>query len=162
MNRDARTRAVQQAVRVVTCTKLKDTGRISYIFLFNSKSPEAWMNEGFTDVYGILRRDKKSDNHLDPFKMARVQSGELPRETQFVGDDGVARWNVNLFNSDGFVLGCGWDDNGPEAMATALEGWPERCTILMRREDYEPFEKACKALCIDVQVLHVDGELSTS
>lgn len=153
--------AAAKGVRVVTCTKLKGTGRISYMFLITANTPDKWMAEGFTDIYGILLCSRKSADHFDPFAWAAVQRGELPPETKFVGDDGVRRWNLNLFNSQGFVMATGWDEGGKDEFGETLKNFPERCAILMLRENYDAFEKGCKAAGFDVTALHFDGELST-
>lgn len=151
-----------RAVRVVTCKTLKETGRISYIFMINANTPREWMSQGFTDTWGILKCEKKSDNHFDPFKWAQVQRGEIPQDTQVVGDDGVRRWNINLFNGEGFVLGAGWNEGGKDEFGELLKDMPERCTILMLRQDFDAFEAGCKKHGVELVALHHDGELRTS
>lgn len=148
---------VTKIVRVITCLTMQETGRISY--LFTLEAPREWMK--FCNNYGVLKRGKKEGSHFDPWKWAAVQRGELPQGTKFVGDDGVARWNLNIFNGDGLVVASGWDDGGLPAMERALEGFPEFCTLLMLRSDFDDFEKVCKAQGVDLAVLHHDGELKT-
>lgn len=153
-----KTGTVAKIVRVMTCLTMKDTGMISYMFTL--EAPREWMD--FCNNFGVLKRSKKDGNHLDPWKLAGVLRGELPRDTQFVGDDGVARWNLNIFNGDGLVVGSGWDDGGLPAMERAFEGFPESCILLMLRSDFDDFEKACKAQGVDLDVRHHAGELRTS
>ena len=154
--------AAAKAVRVVTCKTLKDTGRVSYIFMIHANTPREWMSQGFTAIWGILKRDKKSSDHFAPFTWAKVQRGELPPDTKFVGDDGVRPWNINLFTGEGFFLAAGWDEGGADEFGELLKNYPERSTILMLREDFDAFETGCKAHEVEVVVIHHDGELRTS
>src|SRR4051812_25312634 len=82
-------------VRVVTATKIVYNERRSFAFMFKSDMPRQWIGSG--NKWGFLELQKKDGNHFDPWEWAKMQRGEP--HGQIVGDDGVLRWNLNIFES---------------------------------------------------------------
>ena len=141
-------------ISVITGTKIIDTGRVSFKFMFDSDAPrdhtlpfKAW---------GTLCKRDKDDNYLDPFRFARGEEGAI-------GDDGIPRWRICLFeNGHGSVYGAGWDADGSEGdlknLKETFQGMPN-CCILMSPEIFEEVKEYFEG--IELLEHHFEGELVT-
>ena len=155
--------AERKLIRVITGTDIVYNGRISFIFMFDSNMPRDWRGTGSN--FGLVELKRKDNDHFDPWKWAAVRRGELPSDTKFVGDDGVMRWCVNVFNSDGFVLSAGWDNEDgldKSVLMDTFDGIPDKTIFLLHRAAFEEFEKVCKLLDVTVEAHHFEGLLRTS
>ena len=72
---------------IITATEILDTGMVSFKFMFDSGS-DIDMCLSYNN-FGYAKLDKKSDNHVNPFKLVRGEPGAI-------GDDGVKRWNPKV------------------------------------------------------------------
>jgi hypothetical protein len=148
-----------KTVFVVTTTELQDTGKMSVKFMIRDGIPTNELIR-YAGVWGLARRRRKDDNEVNPWKLVREEKGAI-------GDDGVRRWDLHLFKSDGFLF-CGNVDEIPtteeglkELISSAFENI-DRAVLLIPRNDFDAFEAACNDIGIEVKSHHYDGALSTS
>ena len=82
---------MQKRIFVITGISIIDTGKVSFRFMFDSSAPYTQFME-YSGQFGLLTLDKKGDDYVDPFRLARSEPGAI-------GDDGVKRWQVFIFKS---------------------------------------------------------------
>ena len=140
----------------ITGTDVADNGRVSFKFMFESGAPaEKFLSYG---EWGTLCLRDKGDNEIDPFKFARGEPGS-------VGPDGVQKWEIHLFESGkGFTMTAHVEeapDEEEKGLQRVLKDAND-CVVLMKRDEFDRFEVACRAAGIEMDCHHFDGELSTS
>ena len=149
---------MQKRIFAITGISIKDTGSVSFRFMVDSGAPyEQFMD--YSDKFGLLKLDKKGDDYVDPFRLARSEPGA-------VGDDGIKRWQVFIFKSrEGQIFSGSVNETvgleTEEGLARLIPEFPE-CVLLMAREHWEKFEKACEGLDIKLDCFHVPQELVTA
>ena len=142
---------------VVTGTKINYTGKVSFKFIATEGVP---FNE-LTEIYNRfawLRLRDKADNEINPFKLMRGEKGA-------VGNDGVKKWEVFVFESgNGQIMNASAEENpGSETgLASIIKELPG-CVILMDRNLFDRFKKICDDLPeIELGFFHYNGELKTA
>lgn len=132
---------VQKRLGVITGTKVVDTGKISFKFLFDSKGPGEDFLE-FLGHYGIITL-RSIETNLEV----------VVEEVRSLG----VYWDI-------FVMGRNGQEftGGNELSLEDLLLEIPKCYLLMRRDLFEPFEKVCQEVGIELVVHHFDGELKTS
>ena len=152
--------ADKRIISVITGTTVKETGVVSFKFMFDSKAPhkdylEPPLYLGKSFPFGWVHTRKRDDNEFDPWKLMR-------NEENAIGDDGIGRVETFLFKGgEGQVLFAG-AINTEEGMKAMLKNVPN-CIILMTKELFDRFEIACKMYDdIELHSFHFDGELATS
>lgn len=69
------------------------------------------------------------------------------------------RWNINLGNYNGIAFGGGVDEPGLENL---LKKMTASGVLVMHRDDFDRFEKACKAVGIEIRSFHSPKKLFTN
>ncbi|MGE5472724.1 MAG: hypothetical protein ACM3UU_00695 [Ignavibacteriales bacterium] len=137
---------------VITAKEIIETGKISFKFMFDSGSNIDLCLE--FDYFGFAEVVKKDDNYVNPFKLMRGESGAI-------GDDGIKRLNVNVFESGkGFVFG-GSVDGTDEGMQEFVKNIPG-CVLLMHEDIFDKFNTACEKNNIAVEHFAYSGALKTA
>jgi len=150
-----------EKIMAITATKVIPTGKISFRFMVDSKPPR----DGEVDVidfdeWGLLELQKKSDDHFAPFEWAKCARGEPHK--QFIGDDGVKRWNVNVFKGgSGLTMAAGIDDEKPDSLDRLLADAPD-CCLLMEDGLLQRVQEACERMGVQLFVHRSGMELPTS
>ncbi len=151
--------AARKQIFVITAPSIVETKMVSWAFMMKDKIPYDRFSS-FADTFGYLSLNTKSDDHVDPWKFVRNEPGA-------VGDDGVKRWTLNIFNAGnrgGPILAGGVNEtpNDPyePGLAKLLEEAP-KCVLLMHRDLFERFEMAATSQHFQVDVHHHDSELET-
>lgn len=146
------------AVFAVTTPQLRTTGRMSHNFMVQQGVPDDILN---CKVWGLVTIRRKGDNEVNPFRL--VQG-----EPYAIGDNGVMRWDVHLFQSGrGNIFSGGVDEHRPQEdglqqlLQSALED-KGSAALLMERSVFNRFETVCKTLGIALLVHHHQEPLSTS
>lgn len=152
---------------VITGTEIKETGTLSYKFMFDSGAP-------FTDFasisgqYGLMTLHEKDDNYFDPFKWGEAYNEPDPEKkaallADAIGPNGTLIWMLNIFKSGkGLLMASGVDDDQEnEGLQKMLKEVPD-CVMLIHRGLYERVTDVCKKLGIEIDCFHYDGTLMTS
>ena len=175
---------------VVAAKEIKDTGRVSFGFIFRCDMPREMQDKFIHDLYfGILKIGLKDDNFFSPFKWAdacKLRSEgkhEEAEKIQFIGDDGVPRFDIFIFNSDkgerkgGQILTASIDDKildkeakkyealseeETDALALVLRPVPNKSVILVHASLLERIKGVCKRNNVNLEFHEFDGELSTN
>ena len=167
-----------RSIFFVTTPELQINDRCSFAFLMlmeREKEPVLYreMSNHF-GAWGQVHVKAKEANHLNPWAWAAAQRGE--DHEQIVGDDGIPRIYVNVWENGRNVLSAGWDlTDLPKAV---LEGTPllvdndlfrklvkelpERCSLLIPHNLFQRFEAACQAEGVAVHVYHHPDPIATS
>jgi len=149
----------KKRIFVVTGTEVPDTGKVSFSFMMKEGVPF----EKFRDIsqtYGWLQLRKKGDNEIDPFKAVRGEPGA-------VGDDGVKKWEAFVFEVGRGQVMTGSGEETPKSgveksLARLIEEMPS-CVLLMGRDLFDRFKKACASLpVVTLGFYHYLGVLPTS
>ncbi len=137
---------------------LERTGRISFRFLVEA---DGLPDETFGLPFGFLWRHAKDENYIAPFKLAHNEPGA-------VGDDGVPRWQINLFKQgpvqgDNLLMAGGVDSvDGESGLNELLGNIDDDCVVLVPEEDIEPVELAFEGLGHTLHIVRHAGSLKTS
>lgn len=142
----------------ITGKSIRDNGRVSYAFMVKRSIPYREFAE-LSGTFGWLRLRRKGDNEVNPFKLVRGEPGA-------VGDDGVKKWEIFVFRSGRGQIMTGSVEETPEkeieeGLKGLLEDMPN-CVLLMSRDLFDRFEKACQTADINLDFHHYEGELATS
>ncbi|MGE5328352.1 MAG: hypothetical protein ACM3KR_02445 [Deltaproteobacteria bacterium] len=138
---------------VITATSIVNTGKVSWGYIFDSGANK---NDLCFDYpyFGFVELAQKPDNFVNPFKLAHGEPGAI-------GDDGVKRWNANVFESGkGLVFGGGVDDSG-DGIETLTQQLPAS-VLLMQQDIFDKFKAACEKNNILVEHFEYNGELKTA
>jgi hypothetical protein len=151
-------------ISVITANEIDFTGRVSFKFMFDSGAPHDHTLP--FPKWGYMSLDSKSSDHLDVWEWAKMQRGEEHGQT--VGDNGVGRWNINLFQpgneKPSFIAGFDDDEHRITTLQKLIGDDLPDCVILMHKPLFGPFKAACDGLEDKVVLLHhhFEGTLSTS
>lgn len=142
-----------QTLYLIVANTLIETGRVGWGFYFDSGAPYDDFYQ-LAGVFGVITVKDKSDNYIDPFRLARG-------EPNAIGPDGVMRWNVNVFSqeSQGLLLSLGID-NLEGALPKLLEELPD-CVLLTHQEALPPLRAAAEGMGINLGVFEYHGVLHT-
>ncbi len=147
-------------ITVITGTEIKVEKTISFKFMMDSGAPrEIYFDSG---AWGWLSLKPKEADHFNPWAWAEGKP--------CVGDDGIPRWNIFLFEGGkGQVYFSSGDDSEDHAVLKKIVKSVPNCCILMHRALFDRFKFAAVEAGTDDDgeeiVLvehHFDGELSTS
>jgi len=135
---------------IVPSEGIHETGKTDFTFMFTVDVPSEL---SLVRPYGVLKRRAKSPDYVDPFKLARGESGAI-------GDDGVARWHINVGarGQQVFAGSVDADDDGL-GLADLLKDAPD-CVVMVPPEDVEALQQASGA--VELEVMRYEGVLSTS
>jgi len=139
---------------VITTPSIKETGRISFKFMFDSKAP---FND-FVDIaedYGIVKLTDKAENEINPFKL-------MQGEPNAIGPDGVKKWRIYVGNSKGLVLSGSVEESPNEEGLQRLLGDMDDCVLLMEEKLLDRFRIACNDAEIQLDTFQCNSELFTS
>jgi len=139
---------------MITAPSIKETGRISFKFMFDSQAP---FND-FADIaenYGMIKLTDKESDEVNPFKLARG-------EPNAIGPDGVKKWRVYVGNSKGLVLSGSVEESPNEEGLQRLLTDMDDCVLLMEEKLLDRFCIACSGIEIQLTVFQYHSELSTS
>lgn len=143
-----------KSIYVITTPAIRNTDRVSFKFMFDSKAPF----EKFASIsgnYGIVKLTDKDSNEINPFKLARGESGAI-------GSDGVKKWRINIFDSDGLVLAGSVEESPQESGLQKILGDVDSCVLLMETSIVDKFRDVCNVLGIQIDMFACDEILSTS
>ncbi|MFA6594298.1 MAG: hypothetical protein WCT16_03510 [Candidatus Buchananbacteria bacterium] len=144
---------------VITGTSIKETGVYSFKFMIDSQAPRSKLS-GISSRFGCLHLRPKDKNYINPFKVVRG-------EPNAIGDDGVKRWEIFVFESGrGQIMTCSIDETPgqetEEGLIDLIKELPS-CVLLMDKNTFERFAQTCATLpYIELNYHHFDGELATS
>lgn len=138
---------------IITATNVKETSLITYRFMVDSGAPYQEFRD-ISGLWGLVKLRDKGENEIDPFKLARGESGAI-------GPDGIKKWQIYVGNAGGLDF-SGYADEGTneEGLKSLLEEMPD-CVLLIARENFDRFQKACGAAGIELGFYHFAGQLST-
>lgn len=150
----------QADVLLIAAAEIRDTGKRSWKFVVSCGAPHDLIRQfGHGDLWGFISLDAKGPGYLAPFKLARREEGA-------VGDNGVKRWSLNIFNKDDFVLVSGADadeeQGDPGLVEMIKEDKVPGCILLVSLDLLDRVEAAFKAAGRPVEVFECDHALSTS
>lgn len=141
---------------VITAPEVRDTGVVSFKFMFDSKAPRDYLS---FKTWGIFRKSKRPDGAINPFALADCMARREPSGP--VDISGEACIEMFLFQGGkGQVLG-GSADVGPEAIDRLMDDADNAC-LLVERSFFDEIEQSCQRLGIQLGVHHCEISLATS
>ena len=158
----------------IAADNVKFTGKISWQFIFDAgiygEIPTRVMDKL---RFGCIEVKAKGDDHFSPFKWAkscrlRKEGKEKEaNEIQFIGDDGVLRLNVYVFESgrecgSEQIMFAGIDENADDSVKCLLKDVPESSILLVHKALAMRISAACEELEFNGVIFEHSGELSTA
>ena len=144
----------RQQIYVVTAPNLIGTQSVSYAFIFRSGAPTKDAVR-LASRYGIVTLHERGKDEIDPFKFVRGEEGAI-------GPNGTKRWSVAVGSNGRSETGGSVDESPDEDGLKDLLPDIGNCALLMKRDIFDRFEKACNAVGIRVLHYHCEHDLATS
>ncbi len=141
-------------IYAITAEQIKETGEISFIFMFNSKAPYEEFRE-IAKSYGLIKLRDKDENEVNFFKLSRL-------EPNAVGPDGVKKWELFVGSGGRQVFFGSCEERANEQGLQELLLGVQDCVLLMEEKLFSRFEEVCKKVGIALGYFHYQGDLSTS
>lgn len=144
---------------VITGTSIKDTGKVSWSFTMKDGVPFDKF-ASYCGKFGWLLLRQKGKNEFNPFKLVRG-------EPDAIGNEGIKKWEVFIFEAGKGQIFTGSADETPEkeseeGLRSLIKDLPD-CVLLMSRDLFARFEKVCMGFGnVTLGFHHHEGELETS
>lgn len=141
---------------VITSPHVKDTGTVSFKFMFDSKAPSREFLS--YNQWGVFRRSTRDEGTIDPFAVGDMMAGRKHGEIDISGTPCI---QIFLFESGKGNVLSGGSDESPEAIDQFMTDADDAC-LLVQRDFFDKIEASCKRLDIDMSCHHCETPLATS